>query len=101
VTSPLGVSYDVLCVFLFWQTIFLMDWYYDNTKGLLSNVPGWVAPDALLMNGGNYFPGCPKTKPFKLLVKPRRWYRLQVINSALFTAFSFAVQVRREVPLFS
>lgn len=75
------------------QTIFLMDWYYDNTKGLLSEVPGWVTPDALLMNGRNHFPGCSKTKPFKLVVKPRHWYRLHVINSALFTAFSFAIQV--------
>lgn len=85
-----------------WQTLILSDWYHESPEELETYVPFWGEVQTSLINGATYIKDAPAScdrKPmYELWVKPRRWYRLRVVNGALLNALNFAVQVRWTAP---
>ena len=72
-----------------------MDWYHPSAPALdqsILGVPfsGFPTPDSLLINGRSTCDG----KADVMTVEPGKWYRLRVVNGALYAQLNLVVQVR-------
>lgn len=82
----------LLCV----QLLMGGDWFKESPQQLMNSItappyPGYPLPKALHINGKSL---CSGLQYFT--VKPGCWYRMRIINTAMWASFNLKIEVRIE-----